>query len=125
MPLNVHFCFSYIMLFWGFAPFICIANYARSSFRSCASPAAQSPASPTCFIYCQLQTSAVVILLSLALYFAPSPVNSALQFNYFSFSCFVFFNRLSGNYNNNCNSSDESKLTCMQQSPPPTPQPSI
>lgn len=73
--------------FSGFVfPFICITNYAGS--RSSTFPHLQSFFSP--FIYWQLQASGG---RRFSLFLSHPAVNIVLQFNYFSFSCFVFFNR--------------------------------
>lgn len=75
--------------FSGFVfPFICITNYAGS--RSSTFPHLQSFFS--LFIYWQLQASGGRRFLS-SLSLSHPAVNIVLQFNYFSFSCFVFFNR--------------------------------
>lgn len=75
--------------FSGFVfPFICITNYAGS--RSFTFPQLQFFFSP--FIYWQLQASGGRRFLS-SLSLSHPAVNIVLQFNYFSFSCFVFFNR--------------------------------
>lgn len=75
--------------FSGFVfPFICITNYAGS--RSSTFPQLQFFFSP--FIYWQLQASGGRRFVS-SLFLSHPAVNIVLQFNYFSFSCFVFFNR--------------------------------
>jgi len=103
------------MIFWAF---ICIANYARFSSSAYHSSCKQSAASSSCtsFIYCQLQMSAVAVL-SLPLLSFSSP---AIQFNYFSFSCFVFLNRclVTTTTNTATTTAVRVELTCMQQLPP-------
>lgn len=78
--------------FSGFVfPFICITNYAGS--RSSTFPNSNFSSLLLFIGNCKRLVVAGLSPLSLYLSLSHPAVNIVLQFNYFSFSCFVFFNR--------------------------------